>query len=394
MYSFGQYDWVPRKGKTDTQGIVVRAARWLNLNYNQANSFSPGSLAYDIYGQPLPDPQGTTRDYGIQLNLFDQRLTIRATQYETLDAGRGSSEINTLVQRAIRLDADGNGTGGDPDLEGFLVAELAKLNPNLTGTALEAEVQRLMGVDPNFIDSHRNRTHGDGSDQKSRGKEVEFTANPNRFWTIRGSVTQTQAFNAMMSPKLQEYIANRYATWTTIKSPFDGSSFWNGNYRVANLTPQAWYNQNLIAGTKLAVANQGKKKSQVREWKANFVTNYKLAGLTDHKWLKPLELGGALRWEDKASIGYYGAAPDADGILRELDPNRPIYDKARYYFDLMTAYDLRLLQNRVRARVQLNVRNLFEDGRLQPVAVNPDGSPWAFRIIDPRQFILSCTFSL
>jgi hypothetical protein len=60
----------------------------------------------------------------------------------------------------------------------------------------------------------------------------------------------------------------------------------------------------------------------------------------------------------------------------------------------MTAYDLRFMQNRIRARVQLNVRNVFEDGRLQPIAVNPDGSPWAFRIIDPRQFILSCTFSL
>ncbi|MBI5691998.1 MAG: hypothetical protein HZC55_18100 [Verrucomicrobia bacterium] len=394
MYSFGQYDWVAQRGKTDTQGIVVKALSWLSVHYNQANSFTPGSLAYDVYGQPLPDPQGETKDYGFQLNLFNNRLTIRATQYETLDTGRGSSEINTLVQRAIRLDADGNGSGGDPDLESFLVTELAKSNPSLTGTALEAEVQRLMGVDPNFIDSHRNRTHGDGSDQASRGKEIEITANPSRFWTVRGSVTQTQAFNAAMSPKLQEYINRRYSVWTSIRSPFDGSSYWNGNYRVGNLTPQAWYLQNLIAGTKLAVANQGKKKSQVREWKANFVTNFKLAGLTDHQWLKPLDVGGAVRWEDKASIGYFGATPDADGILRELDPNRPVYDKARYYFDLMAGYDLRFFQGRVRSRVQLNVRNVLEDGRLQPIAVNPDGTPWAFRIVDPRQFILSVTFSL
>ena len=42
----------------------------------------------------------------------------------------------------------------------------------------------------------------------------------------------------------------------------------------------------------------------------------------------------------------------------------------------------------------INVRNLFENGRLQTVAVNPDGTPYAFRIIDPRQFILSATFNL
>jgi hypothetical protein len=33
-------------------------------------------------------------------------------------------------------------------------------------------------------------------------------------------------------------------------------------------------------------------------------------------------------------------------------------------------------------------------GRLQPLAVNPDGRPWAYRIIDPRQFVFSATFSL
>jgi len=44
--------------------------------------------------------------------------------------------------------------------------------------------------------------------------------------------------------------------------------------------------------------------------------------------------------------------------------------------------------------VQLNVRNIFERGRLQAVAVNPDGQPYAYRIIDPRQFILTTTFDL
>jgi len=45
-----------------------------------------------------------------------------------------------------------------------------------------------------------------------------------------------------------------------------------------------------------------------------------------------------VRWEDKASIGYYGAAPDADGIVRNLDRNRPIWDKSRYYIDLSAGY--------------------------------------------------------
>ena len=50
--------------------------------------------------------------------------------------------------------------------------------------------------------------------------------------------------------------------------------------------------------------------------------------------------------------------------------------------------------NKVRGRVQLNVRDALENGRLQRIAVNPDGTPWNYRIIDPRQFILTTTFDL
>jgi hypothetical protein len=44
--------------------------------------------------------------------------------------------------------------------------------------------------------------------------------------------------------------------------------------------------------------------------------------------------------------------------------------------------------------VQLNVKDVFEDGRLQPVGANPDGSTYAYRIIEPRRFILSASFDL
>jgi hypothetical protein len=64
------------------------------------------------------------------------------------------------------------------------------------------------------------------------------------------------------------------------------------------------------------------------------------------------------------------------------------------YFDFSVGYRFRLLGDRVRTKVQLNVRNAFEGGRLQAIAVNPDGVPYAYRIIDPRQFIFSTSFDL
>lgn len=48
----------------------------------------------------------------------------------------------------------------------------------------------------------------------------------------------------------------------------------------------------------------------------------------------------------------------------------------------------------MRARIQLNVQNALESGRLQVVGVNPDGQPYNFRIVYPRQFVLTTTFDL
>ena len=92
----------------------------------------------------------------------------------------------------------------------------------------------------------------------------------------------------------------------------------------------------------------------------------------------------------------YALSLDVDQIptmIRDAD-NKPVFDKSRYYFDLSASYNLKLYHNKIRTRIQLNVRNVFERGRLQAVAVNPDGQPFAYRIIDPRLFILSTTFDL
>jgi outer membrane receptor protein involved in Fe transport len=398
LYLFTTNDWVQRRGQTTNQGVVVKPLDWLHLHYSESDSFSPSSLAYDIYGKPLGDPRGQTKDYGFSLSLLrDQggspRLYIKAVQYETLDLGRGSSELNTIVQRAIRLDADGNSGGGDPDLESFYSNAILAANPTWTPEQIEAEAERLMGVSPSFIDSHRNRTHGDGANSASRGKEVEISFNPNRYWTMKANIVQQKAFNGAISPDLQQYVADRLPVWQAAVNPYNPSQqFWNGSYVVGGRTPESWYTVNLLAPMKLAVATQGKMRNQVREWRANFLTNYRLAGISENRWLRNMEVGGAVRWEDKAIIGYLGGQPESDGAIRELDPNKPVYDKARYYVDFMAKYRMRLFNDKVPMTLQFNVSNAFESGRLQAVAVNPDGTPYIYRIIDPRMFRLSATF--
>ena len=61
--------------------------------------------------------------------------------------------------------------------------------------------------------------------------------------------------------------------------------------------------------------------------------------------------------------------------------------------DLFAAYRVKLFRQ-VNATLQLNVRNAQENGRLQAISAYPDGTPNAYRIVDPRQFILTATFDL
>ena len=109
--------------------------------------------------------------------------------------------------------------------------------------------------------------------------------------------------------------------------------------------------------------------------------------------LRRLTVGGALRWEDRGAIGYYGVQ-QLPAVITDLDPNRPVWDRAHLYADAFVAYRWRLFSEKIAGTLQLNVRNLQEDGRLQAISAYPNGRPAAFRIVDPRQFILTATFDL
>ncbi len=64
-------------------------------------------------------------------------------------------------------------------------------------------------------------------------------------------------------------------------------------------------------------------------------------------------------------------------------------------FDLFASYSTRLYNDKIRATFQLNVKNVNESGGgLQATGAFFDGRPSTYRIIDPRQFILTASFDL
>ncbi|HWL15009.1 MAG TPA: TonB-dependent receptor, partial [Opitutus sp.] len=146
----------------------------------------------------------------------------------------------------------------------------------------------------------------------------------------------------------------------------------------------------------LAVYRQleGRPRPQISKYNAKFSTRYRLSGITDHHILRNVTVGGSLRWIDKRSIGFLGVQSLPDKIT-QLDTNKPVFSPAETQVDLFVAYSTKLFHDKVRATFRLNARNIGEPGGgLLVTQVFPDGSPLAYRIKDPQQFILSANFEL
>ena len=403
------------RGDTKTQGVVVKPfrgfsvlerparegtgiGRWLaqlvtglNLNFNKSDSFQPVDTAFNVFGDVLPNPTGTSKDYGITLSLFDEKLSMRITHYDTLQVhARGTT--GTIAGRAVGLDLPTSLTSNTNNFYNQAQIWMTTLHPTWTADEINNAAQSLTGLTPANL-ALQGKTISDVNDAQSKGWEMELNFNPTRYWTVKATGAQQAAIDSNLSLFLQQYIDQRMPYWTTVVNPLTGALWWNETMGSSGI-PANTYTTNILAPLKIAQATQGKRKPQTREYSFNVTTSFQLGGVTEVRWLKNLGVGGSVRWASKAAIGYLGAAPDVDGVVRTLDRNKPVYDKPTTAADLLLTYNVRLFSNKVRTRFQLNVRNITESGRLRGIAVNPDGTIWRYRIIDPRQFILSTSFDL
>jgi hypothetical protein len=181
---------------------------------------------------------------------------------------------------------------------------------------------------------------------------------------------------------------HRYTQSGTAPAPGTPATF-----TASAATPEQNFQAFVQAPFGIIQAQEGKNNPQVRKYNFRVSTSYKLEGISENKWLKKMSIGGAIRWEDKAAIGYFGVQ-SLPNIITDLDPDRPIYDKSHYYVDMFVSYKTKLWDDRVNATFKLNVRNLGENGRLQPVGAFPDGSIHTYRIIDPQVFFFTASFDL
>ncbi|HEX2852063.1 MAG TPA: TonB-dependent receptor [Opitutaceae bacterium] len=379
--------------------VFADIVRGMSFHYNESDSFLPSETQYNVFGEELPNPSGTGKDYGVSFNnIFGGKFSMRLSKYETFQQNaRGT--IGVISTRANRMDFGSDGF----NLQRQSTIWYQTLNPTWSVDQVAAAVATTMGMTQAEINSISGRPINDTNSAQSKGYEVEMSYNPSRNWTVKVTGAQQQAIDSDLSPNLQEYLEKRLPIWQSVtiptaltpagvQLPNAGLRWWDVR---TNDLPSSFYVGNVLAPLKLAITTQGKPKPQTRKYSGSFVTNYRLAGLfPENRWLRNVGIGGSARYASKGAIGFLGGAADPDGVVRSLDGGKPVYDKATIKVDLLATYDFKFYQSKIKGRVQLNVRDALENGHLQRIAVNPDGTPWNYRIIDPRQFILTATFDL
>jgi outer membrane receptor protein involved in Fe transport len=404
--------WVDQAGDTKTYGGVFKATKWLSVHFNKSDSFAPQVVrqSVDSAGN-VPNPHGYSTEWGFSVSALQGKFNIRINHFQTKELDSRGSEVGTLGNRYLDMEGRPD-SGNNIQTSSFryfatqiALGRLAAQGiTSPTAAQLDPAVAKLMGLPQDvytrlvYSGPSQPQTVGT-TDISSKGFEFEATYNPNRNWRLKLTGSQTKAQDDRVSPSIYNWWQTRIPVWTTLHSditPGDGKGpvWWNTIPLNDSRTPETRYLADQYGPYWAAATNAGRPRSQIREYRFAGLTNY---DFTSGK-LKNFNVGGAVRWESRASIGFLAAPPEASGPYQGtvlfLDSNKPVWDKARAYFDLSAGYKFKLWNDKIRAKLQLNVRDVLENGRLQAVGVNPDGRPYAYRIINPRQFILSTSFDL
>jgi outer membrane receptor protein involved in Fe transport len=372
-----------RRSRGGADGFFANLIEGFQLHYSYADSFKPEAPSYNLYGEELQNQHGIGRDWGFSIRTPDNKLVARVSWYKTEQTGarlQGQFGLPVTIVRGFEA-----GTGANT-LETFArgVITARPQYANATEEQIQAAMYEFAKLPQGFWDLIRAPVSvTDVNNQLSKGMEVELNYNPTRNFRLRVTAAQTKAIDLSLVDATRAFIAERLPVWTTITNDA-GQLWWNQVTQNINQ-----YNNQVVTNLARMSANLGKPRTQNKEWTWNTIATYEFTSGR----LKGLTVGSTIRWADKSAIGFQGIV-GSDGVVRELDYDKPVYDPARFSFDFMAAYNLRLFKDKVRTRIQLNCRDAFLNRGLRPTTWQPEGYAATYRIIDGRQWILSTTFDL
>jgi outer membrane receptor protein involved in Fe transport len=241
------------------------------------------------------------------------------------------------------------------------------------------------------------------NDLVSKGVEIELTANPTPSWRLTLNAARVQAVRSNILPDWEAFVAENRDLWL---DGFDNNpggpsqlNYWtiDGFADLRHWAGTTTYSsvQDTFGGRMMqdvygpyvnAIAGEGLAVSELRKWRLNFVTNYSFTS----GFLENINIGGAVRWQDKPAIGYLPQY-NTDAGIWVTNVSSPLFGPTETNFDAWIGYR-RKLTEKLTWEIQLNIRDAFADDDLIPIMANPDGTIAQVRIPANTTWAVTNTF--
>jgi len=350
-FSWGGVGHLPRRWQ-EKLGVGV------SVHYGISENFQPLAGRVDVLNRPIDDPRGITKELGFALELFAGKLLVRVNKYETksknqTDTSLGAAAIpnnERLFYNNVRTILTGPGEANEN------WRKLYTLPPLGMRQAFWNPVEPNLDTTPSVSDSGNPNVTGT-SDFFSKGYEIEGTYNPTDRWSIGFNASSQESIKTNVLKQYSDYLAIREPQWRTM-----------GNLVAAN--GGQTINQLVDSGAITVIRTQQSKEGsilpEIRKWRFNLVNRYRF---TEGR-LKGWSLGGAVRWQDKAAVGYHSTVNQFGAIIQDI--KHPIYGQTELITDAFLSYSRKIMKDRVRWKVQCNVYNLLNDTKEIPVAIDDD----------------------
>jgi outer membrane receptor protein involved in Fe transport len=383
----------------------------LSAFYNEATNFRVAPQRFTITSEALPSETGETKEYGVRLSTFNNKLELKIARYTTV---ADKASVGNLAGAIGQLAAMINNVV-DQNFGGLNVNNPAGIAAFENWVTSPAGLTFQQAFSQTFVDNNDpakpRATYGrwadSGSDRgqitavsalESTGTEIELVFNPVRNWRISASAASAEAVRTNIAPELFSFLFNSNDGLMTLVQNANGTptaaGALIGSPSGSSNSLLAYLNGNVINnGLITTFAQEGTKTDELRKWSFRAVTNYQFGSEIFGGRLKGFNLGGAVRWSDKQLIGYAGTTINSGGqTLVISDVNRPFFGPRETIVDLSVGYK-RKLTDKINWSVQLFVKNVGVGDELRPLGVWPDGRVVNWTIKEPQKWTLSNSFS-
>lgn len=362
----------------------------LSLSYNKSDNTQPSSQLYTVNNDVIDLVKGKSKEVGLSASLFSDRVNLRLTRYDTKTVN-STINVQTILETIARLPGEvilSNSRGVNADNPAGIAAFNTWLQTPAAIAAMSTYGYQIT-TNPDGTQSVvlNGRSIGDTTSTQgtsSKGYELEVIVNATKNWRLAFNGAKADATSSDTAPELVQWVNDANSLWTGAAGGLKFGGYFP-NF-TAGQTVANYATQSIANPVRLLQLSNGRSLQEVRKYRFNVISNYTFSEGS----LTGFSVGGAVRWLDKAVIGYPIITDPVSGQSVQ-DVGHPYRSDPESHFDAWVGYE-RKLRNRITWSVQLNVRNVGEKNHLVTAWSQPDGTPAAYTIGEPMTYLLTTRF--